>query len=144
MTWNTYMEWPSPSSLKETISRSLNIMAPNDAQFARLWRIRAEIHPLQVCPVHGVHPLNLLVEVCLLSKTLYCVSAWKSTNTFCVSFITTRIRHAQVHNRHGHRYHHPVWPWWQCHGTKHGALRPQKPLRCIRDRKSWGARNVYI
>ena len=35
--------------------------APNDAQFTCLRHTRTEIHPLQVCPVCGVDPLNLLV-----------------------------------------------------------------------------------
>ena len=36
--------------------------APSDAQFACLWHTRTSFHPLQVYPVHGVDPLNLLVR----------------------------------------------------------------------------------
>ena len=36
--------------------------APNDAQFAHLWCTRTDFHPLQVCTMCGVDPLNLLVR----------------------------------------------------------------------------------
>ena len=36
--------------------------SPNDAEFARLRRTRTDVHPLQVCPVRGVDPLNLQVR----------------------------------------------------------------------------------
>ena len=36
--------------------------APKDAQIARLCRNRTNFHPLQVCPVTGVDPLNLLAR----------------------------------------------------------------------------------
>ena len=39
----------------------LYFRAPNDTQFVRLQCIWTEIHPLQVCPVHGVDPLNFIV-----------------------------------------------------------------------------------
>ena len=51
--------------------------APNDTQFAHLWRFRMENRPLQVCPMQGVDPLNLIEGVRLLSKALYCASASK-------------------------------------------------------------------
>ena len=35
---------------------------PSDTQFAHLWRTRTNCHPLQVCPVRGVDPVNLLVR----------------------------------------------------------------------------------
>ena len=31
---------------------------PNDARFAHLLRAKPEIHPRQVCPLHGVDALN--------------------------------------------------------------------------------------
>ena len=56
--------------------------APNDAQFARLWYNRTEIHSLQVCPMRGDNP-KFASEGCV-----YCflcsVAAWKSGNIFCV------------------------------------------------------------
>ena len=44
--------------------------APNGARFVCLWGTRTEIHPLQVCPVRGIDPLNWLVRVCLLNYSL--------------------------------------------------------------------------
>ena len=41
--------WPSVSWCR----------APNDIQFAHPLCTRTEIHPLQICPVHGVDPLYL-------------------------------------------------------------------------------------
>ena len=38
------------------------VRASNDAQLAHLWCTRTNFHPLQVCPVRGVDPLNLLVR----------------------------------------------------------------------------------
>ena len=65
-----------------TTSVSQFIRAPNDAQFARLWHAGTKIHPLQICPVHGIDPLNWLERGCLLSIILYYASAWKSGNGF--------------------------------------------------------------
>ena len=60
--------------------------APNDTPFARLWRTRTEIHPLQVCPVRGIDPLNWPVrDVSLLSKILHSASVWKSGNEFLLA-----------------------------------------------------------
>ena len=54
------------------------VRVPNDAQFARLWRTRAEIRPLQVFPVRGVDPLSLLVRgVFTLENFVQCVSLKK-------------------------------------------------------------------
>ena len=41
---------------------SLGSRASNDSWFARLWHTRTEIHHLQICPVHGICPLNWLVR----------------------------------------------------------------------------------
>ena len=66
----------------------LSLLPVSDAQFARLWRTTTESHPLQVCRVRGVDPLNLLVRgVCLLSKVLYFASAWKSWDVISGEFI---------------------------------------------------------
>ena len=66
---------------KQTGFRSV-FRASSDARFARLWRTRTEIHPLQVCPVRGTDPLNWPARVCLLSKISHYTSAWKSGNGF--------------------------------------------------------------
>ena len=42
--------------------KSLIIWASNGAQFAHLSRTRTEIHPLQVCPVLGADPPNLVMK----------------------------------------------------------------------------------
>ena len=42
--------------------KSISLKAPNDAQFACLGCTRSEIHLLQVWPVCGGDPLNLLVK----------------------------------------------------------------------------------
>ena len=65
--------------------------APNDTQFACLWHTRTQIHPLEVCPVDRVVPLNLPVKVCSLSNTLDCLSAWKSGNVFPFSVLLLLI-----------------------------------------------------
>ena len=62
--------------------------APNDAQFARLRHSRTEIHTLQVCPVHGVDPLNLVVWVCVYSLKLCTVPKPEKVRVFFVSFTT--------------------------------------------------------
>ena len=54
-------------ALKATTMKSLTLQneylrAPSDTQFACLWHTRANIHPFQVCPLHGVNPLNLVVR----------------------------------------------------------------------------------
>ena len=51
---------------------------PSDTQFAHLWRTRTDFHPLQVCPVRGVDPVNLLVRsVFTLWSFVLCVSSKK-------------------------------------------------------------------
>ena len=46
------------SIVVEVRSEILQHQDPSDALFARLSRFRTEIHPLQVCPVCGIDPLN--------------------------------------------------------------------------------------
>ena len=77
--------WPARQDSWALVSQSCflgdkkctHTRGPNDAQFAHLWCTRIDFLPLQVCPVHGVDPLNLL-GACSTSKALYCASAWKS------------------------------------------------------------------
>ena len=62
--------------------------APSEAQFAHLWLARAEIHPLQVCPLRGVDPLYLLVRGVFTLWSFVCASAWKSE---FLSFVTGHL-----------------------------------------------------
>ena len=58
--------------------------APNDAQFVRLLCTRMENHPHQVCPVHGVDPLNFLVRgVFTLYSFVLCVNLNKWECVLC-------------------------------------------------------------
>ena len=56
--------------------------APKDARFTHFWCTRTEIHPLQVCPVCGIDPLNWQWGVCSRYKIFHYASAWKSGNSF--------------------------------------------------------------
>ena len=51
-----------PTSYVVEASLSISLRAPNDAQFAHIWRPRTKIRPLQVCPLHGIDPLNWLAR----------------------------------------------------------------------------------
>ena len=95
--------------------------APNDTQFVHFWRTRTDFHPtpLQVCPVPGVDPLNLLVRgvftlynfvlcvslkkceflplhqhqnYCLFSVVRSCVNyTWNPNTTFKIRFCDTQV-----------------------------------------------------
>ena len=70
----------------------------SDTQFACLWCTRTEIDPLQVCPVSGVDPLNLLVKgVFTLESFVLGISLEKWEYILCL--LLSRIGHAQIHNR---------------------------------------------
>ena len=57
---------------------------PNDAQFARLWYNRTEIHSLQVCPVRGDNP-KFASEGCVYSIAFCTVWQPEKVGTFSVS-----------------------------------------------------------
>ena len=84
----TYYEWLNISNkngvqqyptVADFLTRlTLQVRAPNDAQFARLWRTRTESHPLQVGHVPAVDPLNLVASgVFTLYNVVLCVSLKK-------------------------------------------------------------------
>ena len=60
--WNASTITTKPATTRLLLLMLIVVRAPSDAQFARLLRTRTDFHPLQICPVRGVDPLNLLVR----------------------------------------------------------------------------------
>ena len=80
--------------------------APNDAQFARLWRTRTSIRPLEVCPELGVDPLKFVVRgaFTLWNFAQRVATSWKvgigrgsGPSCFGCNFLKARTKRAQIH-----------------------------------------------
>ena len=75
--------WRSASLIKKIWLLWRNPQEPQSSQWRSVcasWRTRTDFRPLQVCPVHGVEPLNLLVRgVCVFTlwSFVLCVSLKK-------------------------------------------------------------------
>ena len=73
-----------------------HIKVPSDARFTCLWCTRTKIHLLQVCPVHGVDPVNLLVRgMFSLLNIVLCVGP-KSEYSFTVLCALVIVYYTQV------------------------------------------------
>ena len=57
-----HTDFPGHRYHLELNCQCLSCRAPNVAKFAHLWCTTTDFHPLEVCPVHGVDLLNLLVK----------------------------------------------------------------------------------